>query len=59
MSHRAEFIDTQSMRINDKRYSSESNESILWEGSCDWSALIAHSGNSAFIIYPERLQLIE
>ena len=29
MSHRAEFIDTQSMRINDKRYSSESNESVL------------------------------
>ena len=47
MSHKAELADAQSMRTNDKRCSGRSNESNLREGSYDWSALIAHSGNSA------------
>ena len=32
---------------NDKNYSGRSNESDLQESSCDLSALIAHSANSA------------
>ena len=47
MSHGPEFVDTQSMRANDKRYSDGSKESDLRECSCDWLALIAHSENSA------------
>ena len=47
MSPGAELADAQSMRANDKRYSGGSIETDLWEGSCDWSTLIAHSGNSA------------
>jgi len=45
MSYGAELADAQSMRANNKR--SGSNESDLREGSYDWSALIAYSGNSA------------
>ena len=44
MSHGAELADAQSMK--DKRYSGGSNETDLREGSCDWSTLIMHSGNS-------------
>ena len=47
MSHGAELADAQPMLANDKRYSGGSNQSDLREGSCDWSALIVYSRNSA------------
>ena len=46
ISHGAELADAQSMQANDKRYSGGSNETDLQEGSCDWSTLISHFGNS-------------
>ena len=45
ISHKAELADAQSMQA--KRYSGGSNKTDLWEGFCDWSTLIAHSGNFA------------
>jgi len=31
------------MQASDKRYSGGSNETDLWEGSCDWSTLNVRS----------------